>query len=317
MSPDLLHVVAVCSNPVRYNARYNLFKKFKEHMMKSGVNLYIVETQQGERPFEVTESNNPNHIQLRTYDEVWIKENMINIGVSRLPSTWKYLAWIDGDIEFMNPNWASETVQQLQVYDVVQMFETAIDLGPQGQVLQVHHSFVSEYIKNGYNPPVGPGRYGGYSVKKNFWHPGFCWAIRRESFDALGGLIDFCILGSADHSMAMGLIGLIDRSVPGDINPKLLNELEIWQERAEAHVKRNIGFTPGSIAHFFHGKKRDRKYVERWDIIRSNYFDPDDDLKRDWQGLLQLEVLTPRQRRLRDQIKQYLRQRNEDSIDVE
>jgi hypothetical protein len=309
--------VSVISNPVRYKRRYELFRKFEKHMLESGVNLIVVETQQGDRPFQVTSATNPNHIQLRTYDEVWIKENMINIGVSRLPSTWQYLAWIDADIQFMRDDWASETVEQLQTYDVVQMFQTAIDLGPNGEALQVHQGFVSEYIKNGCNPPVGPGHYGAYAPKKNFWHPGYGWGCTREAFDALGGLIDFCILGSGDHSMAMGLIGKIERSVPSDINPKFLNELEIWQERAEQHIKRNIGYVNGTILHDFHGKKKDRRYVERWDIIRDNYFDPDDDLKRDWQGLLQLEVLSPRQRRLRDQIRLYFRQRNEDSIDLE
>jgi hypothetical protein len=323
MRPELLNVVCVISNPVRYNSRYQLFKKFEEKMLKSGVQLYVVETQQGERPFQVTDSFDRKHIQLRTFDELWIKENMINIGISRLPKDWEYVAWVDADIEFLRPDWATETVQQLQSYEVVQMFETAIDMGPQGETLNVHHSFMSEYVKGGCKPPIGPG-YGYYGVNesralftgKRFWHPGYAWAARREAFDSLGGLIDFCILGSADHSMAMGLIGLIQRSAPKDINKKFLNELEIWQQRAEAHIKRDVGYVPGSILHSWHGKKKDRKYVERWDIIRNNDFDPDDDLKRDWQGLLQLEVLTPRQRTLRDQIRQYLRQRNEDSVDV-
>jgi hypothetical protein len=316
MRSDLLHVVAVISNPVRYETRYRLFKNFMVEMEKSGVKLYIVETQQGDRPFEVTDSTNPRHIQLRTYDELWIKENMINIGVSRLPSDWEYLAWIDGDVGFLRPDWAIETVQQLQTYMVVQMFENCIDLGPRGQTMQLHNSFASEYIKNGCRPPVGPGHYGSYSPKKNFWHPGFAWAMRREAFDYLGGLIDFCVLGSGDHSMAMGLIGQIKRSAPQNINKKFLNELTIWEARAEKYIKRDIGFVPGTIYHYWHGRKADRKYVERWDIIRKNNFDPDDDVKRDWQGLMQLECRTHRQIRFRDEIRAYFRQRNEDSIEV-
>ena len=316
MRAEYLNVIAVISNPARYERRYELFRTFEQHMKDSGVQLYIVETQQGDRPFEVTDSNNRNHIQLRTYDEVWIKENMINIGVSRLPKDWQYVAWIDADVQFMRPDWAKETVQQLQTYSVVQMFETAVDFGPRGETLQIHQGFMSQYIKNGCNPPVGPGHYGSYVPVKNFWHPGYSWACTREAYDALGGLIDFCILGSADHAMAMGLIGKIERSAPQDINQKFLNELLIWQERAEHHIKRDVGYVPGTLIHYWHGRKADRKYVERWDIIRDNDFDPDDDIKRDWQGLLQLEVLTPRQRRLRDQIRQYFRQRNEDSNDL-
>ena len=316
MRADLLNVIAVISNPVRFQSRYRLFRDFEQHMKDSGVNLIVVETQQGERPFEVTSSMNPNHVQLRTYDELWIKENMINIGFSRLPSNWEYAAWIDADIMFTRRDWAAETVQQLQHYMVVQMFESCVDLGPNGEPLQIHKGFVSEYIKNGCRPPVGPGHYGSYAPKKNFWHPGFAWAIRREAFDLLGGLIDFAILGSGDHHMAMALIGMVHRSVPSNIGPKYLNELKIWQLRAETHIKRDIGFVPTMAAHSWHGKKRDRKYVERWEILKKYNYDPDDDLKRDWQGLFQLEVLTPRQRQMRDEFRLYFRQRNEDSIDL-
>ena len=316
MRSDLLHVIAVISNPVRFNRRYELYRKFEKHMKDSGVNLITVETQQGDRPFQVTSETEKNHIQLRTFDELWIKENMINIGVSRLPSNWEYMAWVDADVMFMRDDWAAETVHQLQHYMFVQLWESCVDLGPVGEPLQIQKSFCSEYIKNGCRPPVGPGYYGYYSPKKNFWHPGYAWACRREAFDFVGGLIDFCILGSGDHSMAMGLIGEIKRSVPSDIGSKFMDELLIWQQRAEKEIKRDIGYVPGTISHYWHGKKKDRKYVERWDIIRDNDYDPDDDLKRDWQGLLQLEAMTDRQRRFRDQIRAYFRQRNEDSIDL-
>ena len=116
--------------------------------------------------------------------------------------------------------------------------------------------------------------------------------------------------------MSLAMIGKAEKSVPKNIGKKYLNELLIWQERSEVFIKRDMGFVPGTILHYFHGKKKDRKYVERWEIITKNEFDPDDDLKTDWQGLWQLEVNNPRQRRIRDEIRAYFRQRNEDSIDL-
>ena len=38
--------------------------------------------------------------------------------------------------------------------------------------------------------------------------PGGCWAFRRESFEVCGSLLDTCILGSGDHHMALGLVGI-------------------------------------------------------------------------------------------------------------
>jgi hypothetical protein len=39
---------------------------------------------------------------------------------------------------------------------------------------------------------------------------GGAWAFRRSAFDAVGGLLDTCILGSADWHMAFGLVGAVD-----------------------------------------------------------------------------------------------------------
>jgi len=36
--------------------------------------------------------------------------------VARLPSDWKYVAWVDADVNFTNPHWVRVTVQQLQHY---------------------------------------------------------------------------------------------------------------------------------------------------------------------------------------------------------
>src|SRR6202035_3379899 len=42
----------------------------------------------------------------------------------------KYVAWIDADVKFNRPDWAQETMQLLQHYDVLQMFSHAQDVGP-------------------------------------------------------------------------------------------------------------------------------------------------------------------------------------------
>jgi hypothetical protein len=89
--------------------------------------------------------------------------------------------------------------------------------------------------------------------------------------------------------------------------------LLLWQTRAELYIKRNIGFVDGLLLHYWHGKKRDRRYAERWNILVDNHFDPDLDLKRDRQGLWQL---TERNIKLRDDIRAYFRSRSEDSIDL-
>jgi hypothetical protein len=310
----ILHVVAVISNPCRFKSRYDLYWKFKAHMdANPHVRLMTVEIAFGDRPFEVTTAGDPQCLQLRTFDELWHKENMINLGVQRLPSDWEYMAWIDADVEFPNTirkvDWALETIHQLQHHQVVQMFQQAIDTGPNGEAFQMHQGFAYSYLSG--KPRAVPGKYA-------HWHPGFAWAMRREAWDMLGGIYDVSILGSGDHLMAWGLIGEGIDQLPSTMSQGYRKSLHEWQRKADRLIHRDIGFVPGMLIHHWHGKKADRRYRDRWKILSDANFNPETDLKRDWQGLLQLDHDgSPRLIRLRDDIRAYFRSRNEDSIDLE
>jgi hypothetical protein len=51
----------------------------------NNVEVYIVEVALNERPFVVTEPDNPKHLQIRTHSVIWHKENMINLMVLYAP----------------------------------------------------------------------------------------------------------------------------------------------------------------------------------------------------------------------------------------
>lgn len=304
-----LHVIAVISNPIRYKSRYELYEKFKKYIDKfPNAVLHTVEIAFGDRGHYVTGEEDFGHIQLRTFDELWHKENMINIGLQHLPEDWEYVAWIDADVTFSREDWVEETIHQLQHYQVVQMFETAVDLGPDQQAMKVHKGFLSQYLK------------GALTKKSDYYdsgHPGFAWAARREAIEAVGGLIDFGILGSGDRHMACGLVGKIELSHSGGLHPSYIAGLKNWQDLAERHIKRDVGFVSGTLLHWWHGKKIDRQYGSRWKILVDHQFNRHLDLKRDSQGLWQLEVSNVRQREQRDAIRAYFRARKEDSNDLE
>jgi len=318
MKPDLLHVVAVVSNPVRFGRRAELFRHFIDHMLASGVRLTVVELAYGDRDFDIAPREGVNIVQLRTRDELWHKENLINAGVQRLPPDWKYVAWVDGDVTFTNPDWATQTVDQLQHYDVVQLFDFAEDVGlAPHQHLNIERGFVHRYhamlrecAAGGTTPtpPHGKHPYGGW-----FGHCGYAWAMRRSAWNKLGGLFDLGILGSGDHHMACALVGAVQSSVPVKVSLAYRKHLALWEARARRHIVQNIGYVPGKLLHHFHGPKAQRQYVERWQILLRNDFDPETDLKRDWQGLWSLTGNKPQ---LRDELRLYFRQRNEDSNDL-
>jgi hypothetical protein len=304
-----LYVVTPIVNPSRYLSRYHLYRNFEKYITDAGAILYTVEAAYGDRDFEITDEANPRHIRLRTQHELWHKENLINIGVSRLPSDWEYVAWIDADVQFARPDIIQETLHQLQHFSVVQMFAHATDLGPHHQPLASFEGFVARYMRqNGAEPP-NLDKYG-------VWHPGYAWACRRDAWDHLGGLIDWGVVGSADRYMACGLIGMMDRSLSREITrgcPTYADWCLAWQDRAETYLKRNVGLVDGLLLHYFHGSKKHRGYFRRDEIIWKNQFDPSKDIKRDWQGMWQL---TDQKIRMRDQLRGYFRSRNEDSTEV-
>lgn len=308
------HVIAVISNPLKYKSRYELFKTFEEDIKRKGGKLWVLEMATGARLHSISDSETLEHTQLWSSaipGVLWHKENMINLAIQQLAvyePNFRYVAWVDADVKFES-GMLEETVHALQHWDFVQMFSHAIDFGPRNEMIgKPHLGFMYAYW-NGIKIP-GNNTYEGQG------HPGFCWAARRESLNKVGNLIDFGVLGSADRHMACGLIGKINESVHGNTHPTYRKWLHVWQDRAERNIKRNVGYVDGTIRHMWHGRKANRGYSTRWQILVKWQFNPETDIKKDVSGLWQLVVETPRQWGLRDDIRRYFQFRNEDSLDV-
>ena len=297
------------SNPARFNRRYHLYKQFVRYMDRCGIkNLWTCELQLGDRPFAVPRSERV--LQLRHWDMLWHKENALNLLVQRLPDDWETVAWIDADLEFLDPSWPEETLHQLQMYQIVQMFETACDLGPSGRVIATHNGFMAQYIKHGCNFPEG--RHNNYAE----YHPGFAWAMRREAWDMCGGLFEFAICGAGDRHMSLAWIGRGGSSFHPKTHSAYQQSILDYQAKCEPSIRRDVGFVRGTLFHHWHGKKVDRRYWDRWQILVRNNFNPYTDLKRNSYGVWQIhDDGSERMRKLRDELRLYAHIRNEDSID--
>jgi hypothetical protein len=239
------------------------------------------------------------HIRLTSGTRVWLKENLINMGVRNLPKNWKYMAWIDADIQFLNENWVADTIDELQTADVVQLWQNAVNLGPKGETLKIDKSFAYMFI--------GSGTKWTPSDKYGFWHTGYAWACTREAFQNMGGLIDWAILGSGDRHMAMALAGLGEHSAPGNIHENYKVLLKLYESRVR---KLKTAWVSGTIVHYWHGSFADRRYRERWDILTKNRFDPFDDIGYTDSGLVQL---SPKGKRFEKFLDEYFTGRREDS----
>jgi len=323
---QVLHVAACYSNPFRWRSRRELANDFRRHMATSAnVDLHFIELAYGDRPFDVTNPElYPNDIQLRTECELFHKENLLNLAVRHFPPGWKYGAIIDADFHFTRHDWALEAIHQLQHYQWVQLYSTIMDLD--GETVrgaghrplnQARRSFAALYHDRGMQGPKGYANGGWlnyyYGGPWDTGAPGGAWAFRHSAFDAVGGLLDKCILGSADWFMAFGLIG-----EPGKFpfctkyTDDYSRTISSWQERA-ASLRRNVGYVDCHVVHHFHGRKTDRAYGTRDKILVDNKYAPTTDVYYDWQGVLQLN---PDRIKLRDEIRRYFLSRNEDLASI-
>lgn len=157
-------------------------------------------------------------------------------------------------------NWPHLTINHLQNYPIVQLFEVSSFLGPSGkkQVLRQDYSFAYAIR---HEQHIDPRR-----SSECYIHPGYAWAMRRTTFEAMGGLLDFSILGSGDIHFAYALINRIEETIPINMNEDYRYLAKIWGQRV-AQLSGNgtlVGYVPVNIWHYWHGNRVNRGYFERW-----------------------------------------------------
>lgn len=317
---NTLYVIGVCSNPARWHSRYHVAREWIKHMLGThNVHLTIVEGQYGERHHELEPHqidpdqhienfrHRYDHLKLNLRSEAWVKESMINIGFRHAIAVHgaKYLCWCDMDIFFRDEHWAQEALHQLQTYPVIQPWQDCADLGPQGGISRHFRSFGYQH-QRGIPKQTHPSQ-----TYYEYAHTGFAWCCTREFWEQCMGLMDFPILGSADHHMGFAMIGRVNDTIHRGMTPAFFELCREWQERAMQITNGEVGFSVGRIEHWFHGPKNRRYYRERWQILVDNKFDPKIDLRRSGQGIQYL-VGKPK---LEHAIIKYNRSRLEDSIE--
>jgi len=369
-----LHVVVPLQNPWRWKSRFKHVTRAIKHFVDSGAVVTLVEVAFNRREFAFADSGldgmaadcniqgenrfKHKYIGLRSTSELWLKENMIHIGVAAIPhADFNQVAWLDGDVIFARPNWVGEAIQLLQHFSFLQLFSQARDLDPQYQMLPENYphangvSFVQSWRDGDIDENLARGwhtrqqntrriledlrRVEGdisklgrdlarlerdideyyYDSRRVF--PGLAWACTRKAWEDLGGLPEFAVWGGADWSMAHALIGKRDSMMHSALHPNYKAMMNAWADRADKHIRQNIGVMPGAVFHNWHGKKTVRGYGDKHRILAKVGFDPIAHLKRDYTGIIQLhDDGTDSFINLRDQFRRIARERNEDSIDT-
>lgn len=313
--PRPLYVVTTVFNPRRFASRIRLYKNFAKWVKDSGCTLITAEVAYGERPFEVTQADNPLHLQLRTNADLWHKERSLNLAIQhltqRIDPNWGYVCYLDCDVKIMRDDWAEETIHLLQHYAILQMFGEIQTMDPDHHTLYGGRSIARNFQENGTISSTKRNR-GGSGGALTGW-PGLGWAFRRKEFDQIGGLLDTCVTGSGDTYMAGCYMGLSQLGVPKGSSAGLIRSVEHYGKLCDKYVRKNVSFLPSLLVHYWHGKAKQRGYGQRAASITAHQFDPYTDLIVESNGMYRWN---DDKWVLETEIRRSMEERNEDSTDV-
>lgn len=159
---------------------------------------------------------------------LWQKERMLNIGIERLSADVDAVAWIDSDLIFENPNWLEETKQQLERYDLVQLYDRVNYIGQDGTVEKSIPSYGKSFA-DGSNEISSPGG---------------AWAARRELLT--GGLCDERITGGGDSEQIRRWVkqGLSIGYTRGTVNHLYHGDYSDRQYKSRYEILKRHQFNP-------------------------------------------------------------------------
>ena len=365
-----LYCIVPLQNHMRWKSRWKHTQRAIKHFVDSGAVVVLVECGFNRRELVFADSGidgllascdlnggefRHKYIGLHSSEELWLKENLINVGLQHLPHNWQQCAWLDSDVHFVRPNWVGESIHKLQhggPNDIafLQMFSTAQDIGPNYEVLPAGyphsqglgfvHAWKEGILKTTLSPTilsdlkqlsadlvqlgldfkkleddVSGGYYPSAAEKRVF--PGLAWAATRPAIEAIGGVPDFAIWGGGDWHLSHALIEKTEGMMRNDLHRNYKKMCMQVYERCRTHVRRNVLVMEGTIFHSWHGRKTDRGYNAKHAILAKFGFDPLRHLKRDTQGLWQLhDDRSTSFVQIRDMMRRVAKERNEDSIDL-
>lgn len=284
-----LAVVACFYNPSGSKRRIENFQKFVSGMQSSGVRLLVVELAFGEIPFQVDHHDDVNR--LRTDHVLWHKERLLNIGIKTLLEQGiQKIVWLDGDIRFHNERWPYEIARQLDRTRLCQVFESvAIQAHEEGAPV-IAPSAMSYYLETGRVISQEPTR--GLNILRGMLkggQSGFGWAAQAELLEQVK-LFDRAIVGGGDKLMfAASLAGqediaelkyLTKSNFPcsncghcNDSGPYTESYLD-WAGQWSAAVGGKVSYAKLHIGDMYHGRRSDRGYLTRHDILYKHKYDP-------------------------------------------
>lgn len=185
---------------------------------------------------------------------LFYKEQLYNLLVPKVPEQYTKLVFIDADIMFNKRNWIDQISKALDIYDVVQPFESAVFMSPMfGMNIKILKSF-------------GFGIAKGMRLEDSHtYHHGFSFAMTRSYYNKIGGFFDKCIIGSGDTCFAC--LFFKDKTYYA-LSNFILEEYKTWLDKAY-DVPKKFTYLPMTVYHMYHGSYSDRRYRNRQELLNT------------------------------------------------
>ncbi len=222
---------------------------------------------------------------------LWQKERLINLAVSLLPEEIDYVAWIDHDLVFENPDWLDIGLDMVRRgVDCVQLFSEVHYQDLAGQVIRRARGSVAAWQSTGELSNSAPGG---------------AWLASRSWLRSIGGIYDRNICGGGDATFLAAVTKCPTTYITRQA-PRLRDHALAYGDR----IRATAGYVPGVVRHLWHGDRANRQYISRDEILMRYDFDPNSHLQITLSGILELSPNAPAG--LQSEIAAYFKARRDD-----
>ena len=283
MMKAALWAVTSYFNPTRSRWRTANYRTFRESLAAP---LLTVEWSPDAR-FELGPGDADMLVQISGGDLMWQKERLLNLGISRLPTCCRHVAWLDCDILFENSGWMSEAMRRLDDVKLVQLYDrvlysapppvgSCIESGswPHGAIELERTGYASVHENAPTSDRARPVATDDLATFQRLPSAGFAWAADRELL-VRNPLFDTWVCGGGDSAYILAATGKADWVLQQQGLSAAHGEHLLRRARGLcADVAGRMGYVAGSILHLWHGAFEQRRYRGRHEILARHGFDP-------------------------------------------
>lgn len=307
---NTLYIVACIYNYKNDPLIYKVYGDFINRLkLVEGIEVYTAECLLPQQNRSTISHLNDKHFIYRISNPFINTHNLQNTVIKQLPNDWKYVIYLDSDIEFTNADWVEKTIEALNKYSIINPFTHAtrmninnvkgLRLRSFGYMFDKMSGTLSDKCNEGYFYDD----FGG-------WWPGYAIAINREYYDNVGGLFDKTISGKNDivtFNCAVDSINTLTKLKKSKEFFKVISEYRDVLKNFKQF--KGVGFADNEIIHHYHGNYDNRNY-DFMDSLYGKYeFNPKIDYTELPSGILDINVTCERQLNLRNELVGYFSKR--------